>query len=169
MRVGCRGLLTIIVVTVAMAVMPIVALAATTYADSITGAEVYATVTEGRFAGAASGDLPGSWHIDVLHDPLTTTARIIGGTFSLTTVLNGQLATVRGVFANGGQVTQTGGFSGCTDQAFALSGALLNVGPSGAQSGAGSFSGVLTHHRHSLYGYCVTYSASVTGGLRLTF
>src|SRR5438105_9278503 len=159
MRAASRGLLSMVVVITAMAVVPAVALAATTYTDSIAGAEVYATSTEGRFAGAATGSLPGSWFIDVTHDPLTTTTpRITGGSFSLTTAVNGQLATVRGNFA-GGSVTQTGGFSGCTNQTYALAGTLANVGtPASGQSGTGSFTAVLPHYRHSLYGYRATYS-----------
>jgi hypothetical protein len=63
------------------------AAAATTYTDTISGYEYYATSTDGKFAGTASGPLPGSWVADVQHTPLclscATTATITGGSFSL--------------------------------------------------------------------------------------
>ena len=61
------------------------AVAANTYSDTISGYEYYFTSTDGRFAGSASGALPGSWNADVQHTPLclscTPTATITGAAF----------------------------------------------------------------------------------------
>src|SRR5207302_5144489 len=130
--------------------------------------EYYATSTEGRFAGTATGALPGSWYIDVFHTPLSPNGTITGGAFSLGTVMNGQPTTITGSFAKG-IVTQTSG-SGCGNQTYALSGDLVSVGPYGSShSGTGTFNGLLTHYRYSFYGSCITYGASVTGTVNLYF
>jgi hypothetical protein len=51
--------------------VPATAVAATkTYRFSISGTEVSATSTTGRFVGAASGSALGTWYAEVVHDPL---------------------------------------------------------------------------------------------------
>src|SRR5438874_1757400 len=127
------------------------ALAAHTYNDTISGYEYYFTSTEGRFAGSASGALPGSWNADVRHTPLcsscTPTATITGGTFSLATIVDGSPALVTGRFTGGSvQVTNPG--ANCTNQTFAVDGILGNVGRWYWGSGTGRFSAILTHYRH---------------------
>src|ERR671937_1323109 len=88
-----------------LALSPGAAPAATAYADSITGAEYFFTSTEGRFAGKASGDLPGYWNTVVDHTPLaigsTPTATITGGSFQLTTTLNGFYTLITGDVTGG--------------------------------------------------------------------
>ena len=148
------------------------ALAAHTYNDTISGYEYYFTSTDGRFAGTASGALPGSWNADVQHTPLcsscTPTATITGGTFSLATVLQGSPALVTGKFTGGFvQVTNRG--ANCSNQTFDVEGILGHVGRWYRGSGTGTFSALLTHYRHRLFGVCSTYAASVTGRLSLTF
>jgi hypothetical protein len=144
------------------------ALAAQTHKDTINGHEYYFTSTDGRFAGTASGALPGGWNADVRHTALcrscTPTATITGGSFQLAT--GSKLVT--GAFTGGTiQVTNPG--SNCTDQTFDVEGILGHVGPWYSGSGTGSFSATLTHHRHRVLGVCVTYAASVAGTLSLTF
>jgi hypothetical protein len=151
---------------------PASASAAHTYSDTISGYEYYFTSTEGRFAGSASGALPGSWNADVRHTPLcsscTPTATITGGTFSLGTIVNGNPTLVTGRFTGGSvQVTNPG--ANCTNQTFAVDGILGNVGRWYGGSGTGRFSATLTHYRHRLFGACITYGASVRGALSLTF
>jgi hypothetical protein len=148
------------------------ALAAHTYSDSISGYEYYFTSTEGRFAGTASGALPGSWNADVRHTPLcsscTPTATITGGSFSLATTLNGSFALVTGRFTGGAvQVTNRG--ANCTNQTFDVEGILRNVGRWYSGTGTGTFSAILTHYRHRVFGICITYAASVRGAISLTF
>src|SRR5688572_1852092 len=99
------------------------AAAATTYSDTINGYEYYFTSTEGRFAGNASGSLPGYWNAQVQHTPLClscpTTATITGGSFSLSTRIEWSPTLVTGNFTGGTvQVTDPG--AGCTNQTFAV-------------------------------------------------
>jgi hypothetical protein len=144
------------------------ALAAQTYKDTINGYEYYFTSTDGRFAGTASGALPGSWNADVRHTALclscTPTATITGGSFLLAT----SSTLVTGAFTGGTiQVTNVG--SNCSNQTFDVEGILGDLGPWYGGSGTGSFSATLTHHRHRVFGTCVTYAASVAGTISLTF
>jgi hypothetical protein len=143
------------------------AVAATTYSDTISGYEYAATSTQGSFAGTASGALPGTWSATVDHTPLGTYAKITGGDFHLATYLNGAAATVTGEFTTG-TVRQFSGFTGCVNQQYAVNGTLGDVGFGSSGTGAGSFAGTLTHYRTKILGYCVTYSASITGSLTLT-
>jgi hypothetical protein len=143
------------------------AAAAGSYTDSITGVEVAATSTEGTFAGSASGALPGYWQATVDHTKLSPNATITGGSFSVDTYLNGTLAEVDGTFA-GGTVTLENPTKRCVNQYYDINGSLTHVGIGGGD-GSGLFTAVLTHYRTRLFGYCVTYSASVTGSVDLQF
>ena len=148
--------------------MPINALAAA-YSDNVAGVEVYATATEGVFVGTASGSLPGTWSLTVLHTPLSGTAAITGGTFDLATAQNGRGELVTGVLT-GGSVSQTGSTAPCVNQTYKVNGDLAHVGVSGQRrSGKGSFSATLTHFRYMLFGACVTYGASIAGAVSLVF
>src|SRR6266568_7881048 len=125
------------VIVTMLSVLP--AAATTTYTDTVQGHEVFFTSTEGVFAGSAAGELPGTWFADVLHDPLGTSAAITGGSFSLWTTTDGQQVLVVGSFS-GGSVVQQSGFSGCTNQTYAVSGSLDEVGVVGtALTGTGNF------------------------------
>lgn len=161
----------IVLLAAAALVAPATAAAALTYGDSIHGYEYAFTSTDGKFAGTASGALPGSWKADVQHAQLclscTPTAKITGGGFSLATTHNGRPALVSGAFVGGSvQVTNVG--SGCTNQTFTVRGILGRVGWWTSGSGSGIFAVTLTHYRHSVLGRCVTYGASVRGTLSLT-
>jgi hypothetical protein len=144
------------------------ATAAQTYTDTISGHEYYFTSTEGRFAGTASGALPGYWDARVQHTPLcltcTPTATITGGSFSLAT----GSGIVSGTFT-GGTVQVTNPGANCTNQTFAVNGILGGVGWWSRGSGTGIFSATLTHYRHRIFGSCVSYAASVHGTLSLAF
>ena len=168
-----RRLSILLVAALALLMAPATAAAAQTYGDTISGYEYAFTSTDGRFAGTASGALPGSWNADVQHTPLclscTTTATVTGGSFSLATTHNGFPVLVSGAFVGGTvQVTNVG--SNCSNQTFAVDGILGNVGwwSSGSGSGTGTFRATLTHYRHSVFGSCFTYGASVRGTLSLT-
>jgi hypothetical protein len=144
---------------------------AATSSDTIKGFEYFATSTDGKFAGTASGALPGEWNADVQHTPLclscTPTATITGGSFALATAINDIPTLITGTFSGGTvQVTNTG--PNCTNQTFTVDGNLSNVGPWFGGSGSGTFDVTLTHFRHTIFGRCVTYGASVTGTLSLT-
>jgi len=166
-----RRWIILLAAALALLVAPATAAAAQTYSDTISGYEYAFTSTDGRFAGTASGALPGSWNADVQHTALclscTPTATITGGSFSLVTTRNGFPALVSGDFVGGTvQVTNVG--SNCSNQTFAVDGILVNVGWWSPGSGTGTFRATLTHFRHSILGRCVTYGASVRGTLTLT-
>jgi hypothetical protein len=91
---------------------PAAAIAATTSTDSMSGLEYAATSAQGRFAGIASGALPGAWSVTVDHTPLGTSAAITGGDFHLATRLDGTLTVITGDFTRG-TVRQLSGFTGC--------------------------------------------------------
>lgn len=153
---------------VAMA-FPVSAAAATiSESYAITGFEYFATSTQGRFAGTASGSSGDSatWNAVVNHTPLTTTATITGGYADLAT---SNVVLIHGLFS-GGSVTQTSGFSGCTNQTYDIVGTLKKVTRSdSSRRGKGSFSATLTHYRASVFGTCIVYSASVEGVITLSF
>ena len=158
----------IVAAAAALALTPAAASAATapTYSSPISGFEYTAAATQGSFAGAALGALPGPWSATVVHTPLGTSATITGGEFSLVTYRDGVLTTITGDFT-GGTVRQLSGFSGCVNQRYAVNGLLGDVGLRPAGSGTGTFAATLTHYRTMIFGYCVTYSASISGSLSL--
>ena len=155
-----------IVAAAALVTGPASAIAVTTSSDSISGLEYAATSAQGRFAGIASGALPGAWSVTVDHTPLRTSAAITGGDFHLATRLDGTLTAVTGDFT-AGTVRQLSGFTGCVNQRYAVKGLLREVGFRSTGSGTGTFAATLTHYRTKIFGYCVTYSASVSGSLSL--
>src|SRR5215831_20425840 len=155
-----------IVVAAALFTSPAAARAATTSSDSISGLEYAATSAQGRFAGIASGALPGAWSVTVDHTPLGTSAVITGGDFHLATGRGGTLTVVTGDFT-AGTVRQLSGFTGCASQRYAVHGVLGHVGAGAARRGTGTFNATLTHYRTKIFGQCLTYSASVRGSLSL--
>jgi hypothetical protein len=166
-----RRSIILLVAALGLLVAPATAAAAQTYSDTISGYEYAFTSTDGKFAGTASGALPGSWNADVQHTPLclscTPTATVTGGSFSLATTRNGLPALVSGAIVGGTvQVTNVG--SNCSNQTFAVNGILGHVGWWSSGSGSGTFRVTLTHYRHSIFGRCLTYGASVRGTLSLT-
>jgi hypothetical protein len=152
-------------------VVPAAAFAGETSSANITGFEYHATSTDAKFAGTASGALPGSWNADVHHTALclscATTGTITGGRFLLATVLDGIPTLITGSFT-GGTVQMTNEGANCGNQAFAVNGILGRVGAWHGGSGTGSFRVTLTHYRRSVFGNCVTYGASVGGSITVT-
>jgi hypothetical protein len=158
-------------VAILVVAAPAAALASQTYSDTSSGYEYYFTSTDGRFAGTASGALRGAWNANVQHTKLclscTPTATITGGGFQLATSLHGTPSLVTGSFTGGTVQVIHKGVS-CTNQTFAVHGLLGSVGPYGGH-GTGTFNATLTHHRTSILGTCITYAASVSGTIDLTF
>jgi hypothetical protein len=166
-----KAALFILVIGIVLCV-PTAAFAARTYTDMVSGHEYYPTSTDGKFAGTATGSLPGTWNADVQHTALciscSTTATITGGSFLLASALNSIPTLITGKFSGGTvQVTNVG--VNCTNQTFDVNGILSNVGPWYNGSGDGTFTATLTHYRYRLFGSCITYGASVAGTLTLTF
>jgi hypothetical protein len=155
----------------------------TPHGTIVSGVEFYATSTEGRFSGTATGTDPnglwGAWAIVVDHTPIDSCwkqswtdpcAQVTGGTFSLqattpaliTGNFNYQPKGVDGiVLGNAG--------ANCTTQLFRITDGLNSVGTGSQHSGWGSFVGYLWHYRHWVFGRCVTYSATVRGTVVLNF
>jgi hypothetical protein len=134
---------------------------------SIHGYEYYATSTQGRFGGTATGSSgdTATWNAVVNHTPLTTSATITGGYADLVT---SNLVHLHGTFA-GGSVTLEED-SGCGTQTYAVVGTLKKVTRSDShRKGTGTFNATLTHYRTSILGSCFVYSASVTGVMTLSF
>ena len=167
-----RPALSIALALGATLVMTVTAAASSTYTEYIHGGELpNATPTEGQFVGEASGSFAGAWYIDVRHQDLSHhPAYITGGSFRLNTVINGWPDAIHGTFTPWhGTVKQLSGFSGCTNQRFAVRGELSNVGLDNGH-GSGTFSATLTHYRANVWLVgCVVYSASVSGTVSLTF
>jgi hypothetical protein len=143
---------------------------AATVSDTYTirGAEYYATSTQGRFAGGASGNTGDSatWQATVNHTPLADSAEITGGTARLAT---SRFVVVRGEFS-GGDVTLVSRQAGCGIETYDVDGALENVTRSDSSAvGSGEFTATLTHYRAFLFGACRTYSATVRGTIELSF
>ena len=162
--------LTFIPLALALAMVVPGTVQAATVSDTYTirGAEYYATSTQGRFAGTASGNTGDSatWQATVNHTPLTDTATITGGSARLAT---SRLVVVRGTFS-GGDVTLINRAPGCGTETYAVNGTLEDVTRSDSSAvGTGDFSATLTHYRASLFGTCRTISATVRGTISLDF
>jgi hypothetical protein len=160
--------------------------AATQYDTNVSGFEFYATSTEGRFSGTATGTgqhgLWGAWAIVVQHTSLDPCfhpvrlnepcARLTGGTFSLAEtspsqeLVSGNFANLMDLNKDFIAVVQTGS---CSDETFHIKDGLVNVGPTDPHIGTGTFDAYLTHHRHSVFGRCITYAATVWGHVTLIY
>jgi hypothetical protein len=159
------------VAVVIATVAPATAVPASSQSDTISGYEYWATSTDGRFAGTASGALAGGWSADVRHTALclscAPTATITGGRFALLTAIHKIPRLVTGSFTGGAvQVVNRG--THCTNQTFTINGILSKVAFWSGGSGTGTFAVTLTHYRHPAFGGCITYGASVNGTLSLT-
>ena len=124
----------------------------------IGGVEYAATSTQGRFGGAADGQVRGAWQATVVHDPLGSgkAVPITDGSFTLRSTQR----EVRGTFV-GGTVTPRASRSTCGNERFDVRGTLALPG------GRGSFTAVLTHLRVPSRSGCRTYGAVVVGTLAL--
>jgi hypothetical protein len=153
---------------VVLVLVPATAGAATkTYSFSISGTEVSATSTTGRFVGAASGSALGTWYAEVVHDPLgggvgAHVAIRSGGSFGMALAQAEPAYVVSGQFSSGTITVEDAGRN-CTNQVYAVDGALRNV----SVTGTGHFVAMLTHHRRSVLGRCWLYAATVSGTVTL--
>jgi hypothetical protein len=134
-----------------------------TYRFTVSGTEVAATSTTGRFVGAASGSALGAWYAEVVHDPLGGPANTqvnirSGGSFGMALAQAEPAYVVSGRFS-GGTITVINPGAHCTDQVYTVNGSLRDV----SVAGAGQFVATLTHHRRSVLGRCWLYAATVGG------
>jgi hypothetical protein len=126
---------------------------------TLRGFEIGATPTAGTFAGTGSSKT--AWTAVVRHTRIERgQATIKGGSFRLASAGSGGRHVVRGTFT-GGTVALISQAPGCGAQVYAVHGRLA------LPSGAGSMTVRLTHHRRSVLGRCVAYSATVKGTAQL--
>jgi hypothetical protein len=154
-----------VLLTSLVVLVPATAVAETkTYRFTISGTEVSATSTTGRFVGAASGSALGTWYAEVNHDPLGASPAAIrsGGSFGMALDQADPAYVVSGQFS-GGTITVKESGAGCTNQVYAVDGSLRNV----SVTGSGHFVATLTHHRRSVLGRCWLYAATVGGTVTL--
>jgi hypothetical protein len=154
-----------VLLTSLVVLVPATAVAETkTYRFTISGTEVSATSTTGRFVGAASGSALGTWYAEVNHDPLGASPAAIrsGGSFGMALDQADPAYVVSGQFS-GGTITVKDSGAGCTNQVYAVDGSLRNV----SVTGSGHFVATLTHHRRSVLGRCWLYAATVGGTVTL--
>jgi hypothetical protein len=149
---------------VVLVLVPATAVAGTrTYTFNVSGTEVSATSTTGRFAGTASGSALGTWYAEVVHDPLGGRANIRpGGSFGMALHQAEPAYLVSGQFS-GGTITVTSPGANCTNQVYTVDGYLRNV----SVTGTGHVVATLTHHRRSVLGRCWLYAATVGGTVTL--
>jgi hypothetical protein len=138
-----------------------------TYRFSISGTEVSATSTTGRFVGAASGSALGTWYAEVVHDQLsggdgTQVAIQSGGSFGMALDQAEPAYVVSGQFS-GGTITVNKTGEHCTNQVYTVNGYLRNV----SVTGTGHVVATLTHHRRSVLGRCWLYAATIGGTVTL--
>jgi hypothetical protein len=148
-----------------LVLLPATAVAGTrTYRFTISGTEVSATSTTGRFVGAASGSALGTWYAEVVHDPLGASATIRpGGSFGMALHQAAPAYLVSGQFS-GGTITVNNPGAHCTNQVYTVNGYLRNV----SVAGTGHVLATLTHHRRSVLGRCWLYAATVGGTVTLS-
>ena len=167
-RIRARGVVLAAALGLALAMPATVAAATVSNTYWITGAEYAATSTVGSFAGTATGSSgdAATWEAVVEHTTLHKTATITGGHASL---LTSNLVYIHGDFS-GGSVTRIYQAPGCSIQRYDVTGSLANVHRSdSAAIGAGTFQATLTHYRTRIFGECVSYFATVSGSIGLTF
>lgn len=139
--------------------LPATAAATTTFSDGIAGVETAvpvctAAICTAKFAGLATGQMPGAWSATIEHTPLSTSATITGGSFTLSTATG----TFGGTITGGAVQLVAGSATGCTKQVFAVAVVLSD----------GSAQAYLTHYRTDLFGSCITYAATISGSVTLT-
>ena len=148
-----------------LVLVPATAMAATkTYRFTVSGTEVSATSTTGRFVGAASGGALGTWYAEVNHEPLGASAAIRpGGSFGMALDQAEPAHLISGQFS-GGTITVNNPGRNCTNQVYTVNGYLRNV----SVTGTGHVVATLTHHRKSVLGRCWLYAATVAGTVTLS-
>ncbi len=153
-----RMIVALVLTTAALLLLAPAAVAAPAVTARIRGVEYAATSTQGRFGGAANGQVCGAWQATVVHDPLGSgkAVPITDGSFTLRSTQR----EVRGTFVSG-TVTPRPARSTCGNEHFDVRGALALPG------GRGSFTAVLTHLRVASRSGCRTYGAVVVGALTL--
>ena len=136
---------------------------------SLSGYEIWFTPSVGVFAGTGNGhagDLS-AWFSSIEHSQVISPSGTIIGGWATLYRLDG--VSISGHFS-GGTIVQTNDGAGCTAEWHSVTGELTGVRRSDtAALGSGEFQVTLVHHRAWLFGRCISYSASVSGSISLSF
>jgi hypothetical protein len=140
---------------------------------AVRGVETAFTSTSASFSGTGTGNAGdrAAWSVSIVRTRFDSSGRstITGGTFMMRTVSPSWTTdSVAGTVA-GGAVQKTSGFTGCTNEKFAVTVSLTNVTTKTTVGGTGTFIGELTHHRTSIFGFCAIYGATVAGVVTLSY
>jgi hypothetical protein len=155
------GVLVGVAVATALALVPGVARATVSSTYRVSGVEYSATSAEGKFVGYAVGSSGDAalWNADVRHEALSASCYLSGCVVlpggSIALVTSGG-DSVGGSFT-GGSITFVRQDSGCAKQIFHVVGEVATS----FGDGTATFDVALTHYRKSIFGVCVTYSATV--------
>lgn len=159
--------------TAASAVFPAAAIAApASDTFAVRGIETAFTSTSATFSGTGTGDAGdrAAWSVMITRTPFASgVSTITGGTFRMRTVSPSWTTDWVAGSVAGGFVHKTSGFTGCTNEKFALEVSLTGVATKTTAGGIGTFIGELTHHRTSIFGTCVIYAATVNGVVTLSY
>ena len=162
---GTRTAAAFLVASLLVLVPATTAAATKTYRFTISGTEVSATSTMGRFVGAASGSALGTWYAEVLHDPLSTSANIRpGGSFGMALHQAEPAYLVSGQFSRGTITVKDPG-AGCTDQVYTVDGYLRNVSVTGTATFTCHISAVYDTGRHAVVENVAELRDAVTGSV----
>ena len=133
------------------------------------GYEVFYSPTRAMFAGTSGDGLGGvsAWYSSIDHSLVISPSGAITGGWA---VLHRPDGVRIGGWFSGGDVVLVDDGPGCTTEAHSVEGALVSVTRSDTGAvGSGVFRATLLHHRAWLFGTCISYSASVSGSIELTF
>jgi hypothetical protein len=159
---GWVGLAVAVLVALSAAVtrVPVAVSATRAQVTPVHGIEIVPEHTEGTFTGYSTGSLPGNWVAVVKHTPLSPSANITGGTFTLATTRQHKTRTLTGQFSSG-TITNTNPGANCTNQTYQVVGNLTHFNG----NHTGRFSVTLTHYRRSILDHCISYFATTNGTL----
>lgn len=135
----------------------------------LSGYEVFYSPTRAMFAGTSGDGLGGvsAWYSSIDHSVVISPSGAITGGWAVLYRPDG--VRIEGWFSEG-QVTLTNEGPACTLESHEVVGTLTSVTRSDrGGSGSGVFRATLHHHRAWLFGTCISYSASVSGTLEISF
>jgi hypothetical protein len=140
---------------------------------AVKGVESAFTSTSATFSGTGRGNAgdTAAWAVSITRTRFDSAGRstITGGTFTMKTLSPSWMADwVTGAVADD-FVEKTSGFTGCTNEKFAVTVSLMDVATKTTAGGTGTFTGELTHHRASIFGVCFIYGATISGVVTLTY
>jgi hypothetical protein len=115
-------------------------------------------------AGHYDDRAAGYWSATVDHTPLSPSADVTGGDFSLATTHNGEYTLVAGDVTGGSVTQENPGSTGCVDQVYSVVLLLNRLRANGTGNGSGEFDGTLIHHRKDSF---AAYRGSTNSGRAL--